>query len=88
MHIAEADDLIESLGRDEGVRTADPRHMTLGQWRRLGVPRLVYLRCGRIDGQMTFALHAADGTAIAVVEEIDIALELVAANNMTFVSVH
>ena len=88
MHIAEADDLIESLGRDEGVRTADPRNMTLGQLRRLGVPRLVYLRCGRIDGQMTFALHAADGTAIAVVEEIDIALELVAANNMTFVSVH
>ena len=88
MHFAEADDLIESLGRDEGVRTADPRHMTLGQLRRLGVPRLVYLRCGRIDGQMAFAMHAADGTAIAVVEEIDIALELVAANNMTFVSVH
>jgi hypothetical protein len=88
MHFAEADDFIEPGLRDEGGRAADPRQMTLGQLRRLGVPRLVYLRCGKIDGQMTFALHAADGTAIAVVEDIDLALEMVAANNMMFVSVH
>jgi hypothetical protein len=88
MQFAEADDLIEPGILDEGGRAVDLRTMTLGQLRRLGVPRLVYLRCGKVDGQMAFALHAADGTAIAVVEDIDLALEMVAANNMTFVSVH
>ena len=48
----------------------------------------VYLRCGTVDGEEAFAVHAADGTAIAVVEDIEVALELAMENNMTFVAVH
>ncbi len=73
---------------DEIAAVADPRRMTRSELRRLGMPRLVYLRRGMIDGQPAFAIHAADGTAMAVVEDVDVALELVAENHMTFVPVH
>ncbi len=87
MHIAEPNESIDCASRGDTERT-DPRHMTRAQLRRLGVPRLVYLRCGMVDGQKAFAVHAADGTAIAVVEDLELAMELVFENNMTFVAVH
>jgi hypothetical protein len=49
---------------------------------------LVYLRCGTIDGQPAYAIHAADGTAMAVVEDIQVAIELASDHDMTFVAVH
>jgi hypothetical protein len=68
--------------------SADPRRMTRGELLRLGMPRLAYLRCGTIDGQPAYALHAADGTAMAVVEDIEVAIEFASENDMMFVSVH
>lgn len=67
---------------------ADPRQMTRSELLRLGLPRLAYLRCGTIDGQPAYALHAADGTAMAVVEDIEVAIDLASEKNMLFVSVH
>jgi hypothetical protein len=88
MQFAVPDGLFESISHDDGARIADPRQMTRAELRRLGVPRLVYLRCGTVDGEEAFAVHAADGTAIAVVEDIEVALELAMENDMTFVAVH
>ena len=88
MHIAEIDETINSLSRDDAMQIADPRQMTRAQLRRLGVPRLVYLRCGMVDGQKAYAVHAADGTAIAVVDDVEVAVELVSDNHMIFVAVH
>jgi len=88
MQFAVSDGPFESVSHDDGVRIADPRQMTRAQLRRLGVPRLVYLRCGTVDGEEAFAVHAADGTAIAVVEDIEVALELAMESNLTFVAVH
>ena len=85
MQVTETD---EAVRQGEAGRTADPRQMTRAQLRRLGVPRLVYLRCGEMDGQNAFSIHAADGTTIAVVEDVELAMELVFENNMTFVAVH
>jgi hypothetical protein len=48
----------------------------------------VYLRCGTVDGQEAFAIHAADGTSIAVVEDLEVALEVASESNMVFVAVH
>jgi len=70
------------------VIASDPRHMTRAELRELGLTRLVYLRCGTVDGQPAYALHAADGTPMAVVEDLELAIELADANDMTFVSVH
>ena len=81
MHFAE-------LSTQEVCVVDNPRHMTRSELLRLGMPRLVYLRCGTVDGQTAYAIHAADGTAMAVVEDVEIAIELAAAHDMTFVAVH
>jgi len=52
------------------------------------MPWLVYLRSGKINGEVAYAIHAADGTPMAVVEDVEVALDLASANNMTFVTVH
>jgi hypothetical protein len=72
----------------EPAPVVDLRRMTRAELRQLGLPRLVYLRCGTVDGQPAFAIHAADGTAMAVVEDVEVAIELASANDMTFVAVH
>jgi hypothetical protein len=66
----------------------DARRMTTVQLRQLGVPTLVYLRSGLLNGELAYAIHAADGTTIAVVEDIDVAVELVSERGMAFVAVH
>lgn len=70
------------------VSIADARRMTSAQLRQLCMPRVVYLRCQTFDGQTACAIHAADGTAMAVVEDIEVASELASDNDMTLVSVH
>ena len=50
------------------------------------MPWLVYLRSGRINGEVAFAIHAADGTPIAVVEDVEVALDLASVNDLTFVA--
>jgi hypothetical protein len=88
MHFAENDEFVDPISRDEAVRVVDPRQMTRTQLRYLGMPRLVYLRCVTVDGQEAFAIHAADGTSIAVVEDLEVALEVASESNMVFVAVH
>lgn len=66
----------------------DVRHMTTTQLRELGVPTLVYLRSGLLNGEVAYAIHAADGTPMAVVEDIDVAVELVCERGMALVAVH
>ncbi len=87
MGIAETDELIEPVSCEEAARF-DPRQMTRAQLRLLGVPRVVYLRSGTVDGRPAYAIHAADGTAIAVVDDVEAAKELALENDMTFVAVH
>jgi hypothetical protein len=62
--------------------------MTCAELRRLGMPQMVYLRCGLVDGQPAYAIHAADGTPMAIVEDMEVAIELVSEHDMTFVAVH
>ncbi|MEJ0018984.1 MAG: DUF1150 family protein [Acetobacteraceae bacterium] len=84
----EADGTAEHASREEAAPVTDPRRMTRGQLRLLGMPRIVYLRCGTVEGHPAFAIHAADGTAIAVVDDIPSAVDLASSSDMTFVAVH
>ena len=67
---------------------AEARRMTRGQLRQLGVTRLVYLRAGTMNGLAAYAIHAADGTTVGIVGDVSLAIELVAEQGMTFVTVH
>jgi hypothetical protein len=66
----------------------DVRCMTTAQFRRLGVRSLVYLRAGPLNGEMAYAIHAADGIPMAVVDDIDDAVALACEHGMAFVAVH
>ena len=68
--------------------TASLRCMTEAQLRQLGTSELAYLRAGTVHGQQAYAIHAADGTAMAIVEDVELAVELVAERGMIFVAVH
>jgi hypothetical protein len=48
----------------------------------------VYLRAGSVDGEAAFAIHAADGTAMAIVEDVELAFELASEHGLLFVTVH
>lgn len=88
MYIVENDGSPELVDHEAAEPTADLRRMTRAELRRFGLPRLVYLRCGTVEGEVAYAIHAADGTAMAVVEDVAVAIELAAQNDMTFVAVH
>lgn len=54
----------------------------------LGVEELAYVKPVVVDGKDAFAVHAADGTPLAVVAERDLAFAVVRQNDLTPVSVH
>ena len=88
MNVSVIDRPGETVGHNVDVLVDDVRHMTTAQFRRLGVRSVVYLRAGLMNGEMAFAIHAADGIPMAVVEDVDIAVALACEHGMAFVAVH
>jgi hypothetical protein len=78
----------ETIGCDMDRVAQDVRNMTSAQLRHLGVHSVVYLRSGMLNGEVAYAIHAADGTPMAVVEDVDTAVELVCEHGMAFAAVH
>ena len=87
MQIAESIDL-DPICQEDGAPITNVRHITPAQLRRLGVARMVYLRRGTINGEVAYAIHAADGSEVASVEDVDVAVELVAEHGLIFATVH
>jgi hypothetical protein len=88
MHFAPTHQSGSTVSNEGHAIVGDPRRMTRSQLRQLGVSMVVYLRSGTRDGQVAFAIHAADGNAMAIVDDIDLAVELVSEQGLVFVSVH
>lgn len=63
-------------------------HISTEQLSQLGLHRVAYLRTVSVDGETRFAIHGADGTALALVDELDQALAAIAENEMIRVTVH
>jgi len=66
----------------------DVRHLSEQQLAALGLPHIAYLRPVTIDGVQGFAIHAADGTPMAVAGNRDVAVAAVVQHEMLPVSVH
>ncbi len=88
MNVSVIDKPGETVGCNVDVSVDDVRHMTTAQFRRLGVRSVVYLRAGMMNGEMAYAIHAADGIPMAVVEDVDAAVALACEHGMAFVAVH
>lgn len=54
----------------------------------LGAPALAYVKEVDVEGEACFAVHAADGTAIAIFDDRDHAFAAAKQNDLDAVSVH
>jgi hypothetical protein len=66
----------------------DIRHLTVNQLAKLGVAQLAYVKAIIVNGAPAFAIHAADGTPMAVAEEREVAVAAIHQHDMLAVSVH
>ncbi len=54
----------------------------------LGLEQLAYVKPVEVDGRTAFAVHAADGTEIAVMSDRDVARAVIRQHDLEPVSVH
>ena len=64
------------------------RHMSQHELGLLGVQDLAYVKRVVVDGKPGYAIHAADGTEIAVLPDRDIAFATLRQHDLEPVSVH
>jgi hypothetical protein len=70
------------------VASFDVRHLSEQQLAALGVSRIAYVKPVVVNGMPGFAIHAADGTPMAVAGDREVAVAAVAQHEMLAVSVH
>jgi hypothetical protein len=66
----------------------DVRHLSEQQLASLGVSHIAYVKPVFVDGVQGFAIHAADGTPMAVAGNWDVAIAAVVQHEMMPLSVH
>jgi hypothetical protein len=64
------------------------RQLTPMELRQLGLSQLGYLRLGRLNGSPTYALLAADGSTMALTEDVDSAMDIADEHELTVLTVH
>ena len=70
------------------ISIADMREMSPQELAMMGVQDVAYVKPVVVDGAARYAIHAADGTQMAVVPDRDVAFILVRQNDLDPVSVH
>ncbi|WP_428391283.1 DUF1150 family protein [Lichenicoccus sp.] len=66
----------------------DIRHLSVEQLQALGVSQIAYVRPVLVDGNAAFAIHAADGTPMAVAGDCDVAFAAIRQHEMMPTLVH
>ena len=64
------------------------RQTTVEQLLQLGTRQVVYLRAGMRDGKLGFMLYGADGLPLALVDDVETAVEMVVENGLCFATVN
>jgi len=66
----------------------DVRHLSEQQLAALGVSHIAYVKPVMVNGVQGFAIHAADGTPMAIAGNRDVAIAAVMQHEMLPLSVH
>lgn len=66
----------------------DIRHLTEAQLAQLGVSQIAYVRSVTVNGEEGFAIHAADGTPMAIAGDREVALAAILQQDMVPAMVH
>ena len=67
----------------EKLRTLSPTDFAA-----LGMSDLAYVKPVLVDGKLAYAIHAADGTSMAVVNDRDLAFAAIRQHDLEAVDVH
>jgi len=80
----------ETNGQDSKINLAsfDVRHMSTDQLGALGVSHIAYVKAVTVNGTVGFAIHAADGTPMALAEDRATAMAAIVQHEMLPLSVH
>jgi hypothetical protein len=68
--------------------TFDIRHISAEQLAELGVSRIAYVKPIEVEGKPGFAIHAANGTPMALIEDRDVAIAVIVQHEMLPALVH
>ena len=66
----------------------DIRHLSIEQLARLGVSQIAYVKPVMMNGTKAYAIHAADGTPMALAEDCDVAIAAIRQQEMLASLVH
>ena len=66
----------------------DIRHLSAEQLGALGISHIAYVKPVMVNGEQGFAIHAADGTPMAVAGDRNVALAAILQHEMQPLSVH
>jgi len=72
----------------QDIGVFDVRHLSEQQLAALGVSRIAYVKPVTVNGVQGFAIHAADGTPMAVAGDREVAVAAVMQHEMLALSVH
>jgi hypothetical protein len=75
-----------TIGQVDGG--TDIRHLSELQLARLGLSQIAYVRPVVVDGTPGFAIHAADGTTMAVAPDEETAIAAIMQHEMVPLTVH
>jgi hypothetical protein len=88
MNINSDDQTDLSVSSGQEVAAFDVRHLSEQQLAALGVSHIAYVKPVMVNGVQGFAIHAADGTPMAVAGNREVAVAAVMQHEMLPFSVH
>jgi len=83
-----SDNQTDAMGVPGEPTMFDIRHLSADQLAKLGVAQIAYVKPVVVNGAMGFAIHAADGTAMAIAGDRDVAVAAIHQHEMHAMSVH
>ena len=70
------------------VQIADIRHLSEAQLAQLGMAQIAYVKPVEINGERGYAIHAADGTPMAIAGDQEVAFAAILQHEMVPALVH
>lgn len=86
MNSGDQPDVMPAPGQE--IMAFDVRHLSEQQLAALGVSHIAYVKPVMVNGVQGYAIHAADGTPMAVAGDRDVAVAAVVQHEMLPLSVH
>jgi hypothetical protein len=82
------DNIQEPADQAAAAGAFDIRHISAAQLAQLGLQQIAYVKPVIANGTQCFAIHAADGTPMALADDRDVAIAAIVQHEMVPAQVH